>query len=73
MPDIDYTAEELHVWALVLGELTGLLQLHACRDYLAALPLFAFRPDRMPQLREMNDVLQVGRVLTQRGGHIGGC
>ena len=73
VPDINYTAEELHVWASVLGELTGLLQLHACQDYLAALPLFGFRPDRVPQLREMNDVLQVGGVLTQRGGRMGGC
>lgn len=48
---VDYTAEEARVWGLVLRQLHPLLARHACARYNAALPLFDFREDRVPQLQ----------------------
>ena len=42
IPRLDYTAEELHVWATVLRELKDLYPQHACAEFLRCLPLFDF-------------------------------
>ena len=42
IPQLDYTAEELHVWATVLRELKDLYPQHACAEFLRCLPLFNF-------------------------------
>ena len=42
VPRLEYTAEELHVWATVLRELEDLYPQHACADFLRCLPLFNF-------------------------------
>ena len=42
IPQLDYTAEELHVWATVLQELKVLYPQHACAEFLRCLPLFNF-------------------------------
>ena len=42
VPRLEYTAEELHVWATVLRELKDLYPQHACAEFLRCLPLFRF-------------------------------
>ena len=42
IPRLEYTAEELHVWATVLRELKDLYPQHACAEFLRCLPLFKF-------------------------------
>ena len=42
IPRLEYTAEELHVWATVLRELKDLYPQHACAEFLRCLPLFNF-------------------------------
>ena len=47
IPRLEYTAEELRVWATVLTELERLYPAHACAEYLRCYPLFRFRPDEV--------------------------
>lgn len=42
IPRLEYTAEELHVWATVLRELKDLYSQHACAEFLRCFPLFNF-------------------------------
>lgn len=42
IPRLQYTAEELHVWATVLRELRDLYPQHACAEFLHCLPIFNF-------------------------------
>ncbi|KAG2487556.1 hypothetical protein HYH03_013835 [Edaphochlamys debaryana] len=58
IPDVEYSAEEVATWNAVLQELSELLPQHACKEYLRCLSLFNFRPGKVPQLSEMNSVLQ---------------
>lgn len=42
IPRLEYTGEELHVWATVLRELQQLYPQHACGEFLRCFPLFNF-------------------------------
>ncbi|GAX75903.1 hypothetical protein CEUSTIGMA_g3346.t1 [Chlamydomonas eustigma] len=57
IPRIAYNQEELQVWKTVLQELRDLLPQHACKQYLQAAPLFNFTPNQIPQLQDVNEVL----------------
>lgn len=54
IPDAPYTAEEHQVWRTIWEALRPAHQAHACAEYLAALQRLDFAPDRIPQLREIN-------------------
>mmetsp|Transcript_23760 Transcript_23760/g.70532 ORF Transcript_23760/g.70532 Transcript_23760/m.70532 type:complete len:221 (-) Transcript_23760:912-1574(-) len=47
IPPVEYSLEECGTWASVLRELQPLLQRHACKEYLHALPLLAFVEDEV--------------------------
>ena len=51
IPDVAYTAEEVETWGTVLRKMQHLLPKHACRQYLRALPLFNFTPERVSRGR----------------------
>jgi phenylalanine-4-hydroxylase len=46
------------VWGTALRELQALYPLHACKEFLRALPLLGFAPDRVPQLQAVSEVLE---------------
>jgi phenylalanine-4-hydroxylase len=54
IPDAPYTREEDEVWRAVWQALGPAHQAHACADYLECVERLAFAPDRIPQLREVN-------------------
>jgi phenylalanine-4-hydroxylase len=54
IPDAPYTAEEHQVWRTIWTALEPAHQQHACAEYLASLRRLSFAPDRIPQLREVN-------------------
>jgi phenylalanine-4-hydroxylase len=58
IPDAPYTDEEHSVWRAVWTALEPAHQSHACVEYLSCLRELAFAPDRIPQLREVNDKVQ---------------
>jgi phenylalanine-4-hydroxylase len=58
IPDAPYTAEEHQVWRTIWAALEPAHQQHACAEYLAALRRLSFDPDRIPQLREVNEKVQ---------------
>ena len=58
IPDAPYTAEEHRVWQTIWAALQPAHQAHACAEYLAALNRLSFDPDRIPQLREVNEKVQ---------------
>src|SRR6266581_8287857 len=58
IPDAPYTAEEHEVWRTIWKALKPAHQTHACADYLAARERLRFEPDRIPQLREVNERVQ---------------
>lgn len=58
IPRIEYSPQEVQVWATALGKLTRLFPTHACKEYLRTYKLFNFREDAVPQLQDMSDVLQ---------------
>jgi phenylalanine-4-hydroxylase len=55
IPDAPYTHEEHEVWRAVWKALGPAQQTHACAEYLASVRRLAFAPDRIPQLREVNE------------------
>src|SRR5437899_7135746 len=55
IPDAPYTAEELQVWSVIWQALKPAHQLHACAEYRECLNKLDFAPDRIPQLREVNE------------------
>lgn len=57
-PQIDYTAEELGVWRVVLDELEPMHARLACAEHLAAWPRVAFSRERIPQLADVSRTLQ---------------
>jgi phenylalanine-4-hydroxylase len=58
IPDAPYTAEEHHVWTVIWKALGPAHQRHACGEYLKALHRLEFSPDRIPQLRQVNEKVQ---------------
>src|SRR5690242_13037299 len=58
IPNAPYTREEHEVWRTIWRALQPAHQEHACAEYLAALKLLSFAPDRIPQLREVNQKVQ---------------
>src|SRR5258707_11733882 len=58
IPDAPYTAEEHHVWRTIWAALEPAHQQHACAEYLTSLRRLSFDPDRIPQLREVNERVQ---------------
>ena len=58
IPEAPYTTEEHQVWRAVWDALKPAQHAHACAEYLACLRLLAFAPDRIPQLREVNEKVE---------------
>lgn len=58
IPDAPYTADEHRVWQTIWKALAPAHQKHACADYLLAIDRLSFDPDRIPQLREVNQRVQ---------------
>ena len=60
IPDAPYTDEEHQVWLTIWRALQPAHQEHACAEYLECLKKLDFAPDRIPQLREVNEkVLEI--------------
>ncbi|HEV7745602.1 MAG TPA: phenylalanine 4-monooxygenase [Pyrinomonadaceae bacterium] len=55
IPEAPYTAEEHQVWRAVWDALEPAHRDHACAEYRASVERLAFAPDRIPQLREVNE------------------
>jgi phenylalanine-4-hydroxylase len=58
IPDAPYTDEEHRVWRAIWQALQPAQQKHACAEYLSSLGQLSFAPDRIPQLREVNQNVQ---------------
>ena len=58
IPEAPYTAEEHQVWRTIWAALEPAHEQHACAEYLASLRRLSFDPDRIPQLREVNEKVQ---------------
>jgi phenylalanine-4-hydroxylase len=58
IPEAPYSNEEHQVWRAVWQALQPAHQAHACAEYLACVRELAFAPDRIPQLREVNEKVQ---------------
>jgi phenylalanine-4-hydroxylase len=55
IPDAPYTDEEHQVWFKIWQALEPAQQKHACAGYLECFKQLNFLPDRIPQLREVNE------------------
>ncbi len=55
IPDAPYTQEEHQVWATIWKALQPAHQKHACAEYRECLTRLNFEPDRIPQLRQVNE------------------
>jgi phenylalanine-4-hydroxylase len=55
IPDVHYTAEEDHVWAVVSAELREKHERLACAEYLRGAAVLTLPADRVPQLREVDE------------------
>jgi phenylalanine-4-hydroxylase len=55
IPDAPYTDEEHQVWSKIWQALQPAQQRHACAEYLECFTQLNFLPDRIPQLREVNE------------------
>src|SRR5437588_8413225 len=55
IPDAPYTIEEHQVWSTIWRALQPAHQEHACAEYRECLNKLDFAPDRIPQLREVNE------------------
>lgn len=58
IPEAPYSPEEHQVWRAVWQALSPAHQAHACLEYLDSVRQLAFAPDRIPQLREVNEKVQ---------------
>ena len=58
IPDAPYTDEEHQVWRAIWQALRPAQHRHACAEYLSSLGQLSFSPDRIPQLREVNQKVQ---------------
>jgi phenylalanine-4-hydroxylase len=59
IPDAPYTAEEHAVWQTIWKALAPAHKAYACAEYLNALGRLRFDPEQIPQLREVNERVQV--------------
>jgi len=57
VPDAEYTADEQAVWRHICTELEPLHRRYACREYLEASEEARLDRQRIPQLREVNEIL----------------
>src|SRR5215831_19227236 len=55
IPDAPYTVEEHQGWSTIWRALGPGHQKYACAEYLDCLKKLDFDPDRIPQLREVNE------------------
>jgi len=55
IPDAPYTIEEHQVWSTIWKALQPAHQQYACAEYRECLNNLDFAPDRIPQLREVNE------------------
>jgi phenylalanine-4-hydroxylase len=55
IPNAPYTEEEHQVWRAIWEALRPAHQRHACAEYIEGLKKLDFEPDRIPQLREVNE------------------
>lgn len=55
IPDAPYIDEEHKVWQAIWQALKPAHEKHACAEYLTALQELQLAPDRIPQLREVNE------------------
>jgi len=55
IPDAPYTDEEHQVWLTIWRALQPAHQQHACAEYLECLKKLDFAPNRIPQLRQVNE------------------
>ena len=55
IPDAPYTPQEHQVWSTIWKALQPAHQLHSCAEYRECLKKLNFPPDRIPQLREVNE------------------
>jgi phenylalanine-4-hydroxylase len=58
IPDAPYTDEEHQVWRAIWQALRPAQHRHACAEYLSSLGQLSFSPDRIPQLRDVNQKVQ---------------
>ena len=58
IPEAPYTPAEHEVWRAVWDALKPAHRAHACAEYQASVRRLAFAPDRIPQLREVNEKVQ---------------
>jgi phenylalanine-4-hydroxylase len=58
IPDAPYSAEENKVWGLIWKALEPAHQRYACAEYVKCLKRLQFAPDRIPQLRAVNEKVQ---------------
>ena len=66
IPEAPYTPEEHQVWRAVWNALEPAHRAHACAEYQASVQRLAFAPDRIPQLREVNEKVQAISGLPHR-------
>jgi phenylalanine-4-hydroxylase len=55
IPEAPYTDEEDQVWSAIWRALQPAHRQHACAEYLECLQKLNFAPERIPQLREVNE------------------
>lgn len=58
IPEAPYTPEEHAVWRAVWDALEPAHRAYACAEYQSSVQRLAFAPDRIPQLREVNEKVQ---------------
>ena len=58
IPEAPYTPAEHQVWRAVWDALEPAHRSHACAEYKVSVRRLAFAPDRIPQLREVNEKVQ---------------
>eukprot|EP00898_Chlorokybus_atmophyticus_P004324 jgi/Chlat1/4893/Chrsp31S04904 len=70
IPVVEYTQDEIRVWGQVLEQLTQLYPTHACTEFNRCFQMFDFKPDRIPQLQELSEVLmaRTGFAIRPVGG-----
>lgn len=58
IPEAPYSKEEHDVWRAIWAALGPAHLAHACAEYLACVRQLRFAPDRIPQLREINEKVE---------------
>jgi phenylalanine-4-hydroxylase len=58
IPNAPYTEDEHQVWRTIWEALRPAHRRHACAEYIECLKKLDFAPDRIPQLREVNEKVQ---------------